>query len=359
MKWSEADEIVIEQLESSGDVYCKVRFYCVFRKGSLLLALPKERDMALVTLSLYQPQTLVARCLGGVIRLLIKCNFHMYFLPSRQLKFRSASLIAKLMTSDTGFGFLLGNPESDARRVVIARKVGCEIIIDKVGLSLPARSSVSNEIAVMLALPDGLPSVLSLKQYDQHENWCFYSCAKVDGNSPQQNDNELVMRILEEWLESAYKTALKDTTQLVHVRNYIEQHGIAEGERLLNVCNDMHVSVGIFHGDFAPWNIIKSGQDKMTVIDWEHGSSNGPAAWDWIHYLLQRAILVDRMSNVEAIQICRDWANTAEGKAFMVRTGWGTKINECIGSYLFYSNALGHFKHEGLLKEWIKNERAI
>ena len=108
MKWSEADEIVIEQLESSGDVYCKVRFYCVFRKGSLLLALPKERDMALVTLSLYQPQTLVARCLGGVIRLLIKCNFHMYFLPSRQLKFRSASLIAKLMTSDTGFGFLLG-----------------------------------------------------------------------------------------------------------------------------------------------------------------------------------------------------------------------------------------------------------
>ncbi len=357
--WSETDKIVIEQLESSGDLYCTVRFYCVFRKGALLLALPKERDMALATLSLYQPQTRIARCLSDIIKLLITCNLHKYFLPKRRLKFCSAGLIAKLRANEAGFGFLLGNPESEARRIIIARKAGGEMIIDKVGLSLPARVAVSDEIAMMLALPDGLPSVLSLRQYDKSEKWCFYSCLKVDGKSPQQDDDRLVINILEGWLNSAHKMALTETSQLKQVRNYIKEYGIAEGECLLDKCSDIQVLVGIYHGDFAPWNIKKSGHDKMTVIDWEHGSCSGPAAWDWIHYLLQRAILVDRTSNLEAIQFCRDWANTFEGRAFMERTGWGSMVNECIGSYLFYSNALGHFKHDGLLKEWIKNESTI
>lgn len=357
--WSETDKSLIKQLESTGDLYCTVRFYCVFRKGSLLLALPGNQDMALATLSLYQPQSWRARCLAAVIKLFIKCKLHMFFLPARTLRFCSAGLVAKLRANNTGFGFLLGNPESDSRRIIIARKVDDEVVIDKVGLSLSARTSVSAEIAIMRAMPDELSGLLKIREYDESDHWCFYSCQNIDGVSPQKSDDDLVIGVLESWLDSAHKGVLQSTDQWAIISHYIKGHDITEGHHLLDQGKDLEVLMGISHGDFAPWNLKKTAQDTVAVIDWEHGSTSGPAAWDWIHYLLQRAVLVDRMSNREAIQVCIDWADTDQGKVFMERTGWGSKINLCVGSYLIYSNALGHFKHEGLLAEWMKNERAL
>ncbi|MDG1357392.1 MAG: hypothetical protein P8P36_04285 [Akkermansiaceae bacterium] len=232
-------------------------------------------------------------------------------------------------------------------------------MIDKVGLSSLARNLVSAEIAAMRDMPAKLSGLLEIRQYDENDHWCFYSCHKVDGRSPQKSDDDLVMRILESWLYSAHKEVLQSTNQWAILRRYIKEHDIIEGQHLLDEGKDLRVSVGVSHGDFAPWNIKKTARNTVAVIDWEHGSCSGPAAWDWIHYLLQRAVLVDGMSNGKAIQVCREWANTVGGRVFLERTGWGGRINLCIGSYLFYSNALGHFKHAGLLKEWIKNERAI
>lgn len=353
--WSEADKVVIKQLESTGNLYCIVNFYCIFRKGHLLVALPRKQDIALATLSLYQPQSMKARCLIALIRFLIQWNLHTCFLALRKLKFCSASPIANLKANESHFGFLLGNPDSKDRRVIIARKQGDDVVIDKLGLSQDARESVSAEIKAMRVMPDGLLGLQELRHSEENVNWCFYTCSMVEGKSPQKSDDSEVLKILDSWLDFAHKKLLQDTGQWEEIYDYIKHHHSAKGQDLLDQCKNLEVLMGITHGDFAPWNIKKTPEDKIAVIDWEFGTDHGPACWDWIHYLIQRAILVENMSSRDAIQACRDWATTTHGKVFIERTGWGCNIERCLGCYLIYSNALGRFAHERLLNEWLND----
>ena len=352
--WAKADRLIIKQLEGDGALYCTIRFHCIFRKGILLLALPKERHLALATLSLYQPQARKARCLVACVRLLIRYSLHTLFLPSRCFSFGGNGPIAELRANDAGFGFLLGNPASKVRRVILARKTGSEIVIDKIGLSLSARKSVSSEVEIMRSLPDELPGLLKIRQSGANDHWSFYACPLVDGKSPEKRHDDLVVSIIRRWFDFAQKKALIDTEQWSAICEFMEGIELEKGNRLLGEGKDVEVMMGIHHGDFTPWNVKITSERKIVVIDWEYGSCSAPAAWDWIHYLLQRASLVDQLSAADTLEVCRDWANTAQGKDFMAQAGWGGNVELCIGSYLVYSNALGRFGHEGLLAEWMQ-----
>lgn len=51
----------------------------------------------------------------------------------------------------------------------------------------------------------------------------------------------------------------------------------------------------IHHGDFAPWNILVGRDGSWRIIDWERGSSTGVPGWDWFHFVIQPALLVERV----------------------------------------------------------------
>lgn len=55
------------------------------------------------------------------------------------------------------------------------------------------------------------------------------------------------------------------------------------------------VPVGPAHGDFAPWNLLKTGKGWV-LIDWEHTSSDRPAFYDVFHHLVQSHVLLHRPS---------------------------------------------------------------
>ena len=325
---------------------------CIFKKGNLLLAFPKERHLALNTLSLYQPQAWKARRLAAGIKLLVKCNLHTRFLPSRSFTFRMQGPVAALKADDSGFGFLLGNPASKERSVILARKTGGEVVIDKVGLSAPARDSVSNEVSIIRSLPDGLVGLSELRQFEDNDHWSFYGCPLVDGRSPARRHDDLVLSVLQSWFKFSQKKPLIETRQWTKISEYIHTHQLNKGKMLLDGVKNLDVMVGIHHGDFAPWNIKITDAASVVVMDWEYGSCSAPSVWDWMHYLIQRASLVDHFPAADTLQVCRDWAHTEKGKVFMDEGGWGGNIELCLGSYLVYSNALGHFEHLGLLTEW-------
>lgn len=50
---------------------------------------------------------------------------------------------------------------------------------------------------------------------------------------------------------------------------------------------------GVAHGDFAPWNLLKSGADWV-LIDWEEASERGAAWHDLWHYIVQGHALLNR-----------------------------------------------------------------
>ena len=349
-----SDRIILKHLEGEGALYYTGKFACLFRRGSLLLALPGDRQVALATLALYQPQSIRARLLVVLIKLLIHGNLHLKLLPSRQMAFRNQSPMAWLKADSGHFGFLLGNPSSDARCVVVARRKAEGIVIDKVGLSEPARQAVEAEFSVMLDLPRKLPGLLDLKEHGVNNHWAFYSCPLMSGVSPRKSDDPLLLETLRSWEEYAEKKPLAASEQWQLAMDFAASHHLTKASKLLEESKNLRVTMGVMHGDFSPWNIKINHQGNVAVIDWEYASRTGPAVWDWLHYLLQRSSLVDKMPASSSLQVCRSWAQSPEGQVFMDEAGWGSHTELCIGSYLLYSNAMGRFEHETLLAQWIR-----
>ncbi|MGB2010695.1 MAG: phosphotransferase [Akkermansiaceae bacterium] len=352
--WVKADGIMLKHLEGEGELYFAGRFACIFRRGCLLLALPGDRQVALATLALYQPQSIRARLLVVLIKLLIHSNLHLKLLPSREISFRENSPITRLKAGYGQFGFLLGNPCSDARCVIIARISTEGLVIDKVGLSEPARQAVAAEFSTMLGLPENLPGLLNIREHDANNQWAFYSCPMMSGFSPRKCDDDLVIKTLRSWGKHAQKKPLADSEQWQRAIDFAASHDLAKASKLLDENKNLSVTMGVMHGDFSPWNIKINHQGEVTVIDWEYASRTGPAVWDWLHYLLQRSSLVDKMSASSSLQVCRSWAQSPEGRVLMDEAGWGSHTELCIGSYLLYSNAMGRFEHENLLAQWIR-----
>jgi len=52
---------------------------------------------------------------------------------------------------------------------------------------------------------------------------------------------------------------------------------------------------GAAHGDFAPWNLLRSGR-RWVLLDWEEASRDEPAFFDILHYLVQSHSLLGRPS---------------------------------------------------------------
>ena len=58
---------------------------------------------------------------------------------------------------------------------------------------------------------------------------------------------------------------------------------------------ERNLKTTLSHGDFTPWNTFFV-REKIYVFDWEHCSENYLPAYDLFHFLIQKGILVDRMS---------------------------------------------------------------
>ena len=54
------------------------------------------------------------------------------------------------------------------------------------------------------------------------------------------------------------------------------------------------VDYGFSHGDFTPWNTLRTQRGQLGIIDWELAREEMPAGYDFFHFHLQQGILVER-----------------------------------------------------------------
>jgi len=350
------DDKLCKALEGRGEVFYTFSVFCIKRGDYLLLALPEDRKSAQKTLALYHPQSFKARMLIWVVASLVALNLHR-ILPQRKLRIRESGPLAKLRNSEGHIGFLLGNAEADARRAIVVHPADGKTggyVVDKIGLGAAAKKSVIDERVVIESLPKnnaGLPQICDQGEAD---GWAFYTTPYLHGHSPRGSDQEAVLELLKIWAQNAVLKPLHLTRQWTMMR---EAASGKEARMLmlsqLEALSDLKIKVGLFHGDFAPWNLkISSDKSFLDVMDWESGSPEGPAGWDGLHYIIQVATLVDRLSAAGALKRCRDWAGSQEGRDFLEVTGWGQHGEVWIGSYLMYSSWVAGYEREELLEEW-------
>jgi aminoglycoside phosphotransferase (APT) family kinase protein len=96
------------------------------------------------------------------------------------------------------------------------------------------------------------------------------------------------------------------------------------------------VHSALWHGDFAPWNIRISGDGRWRVIDWERGELNGPPAWDWFHYIIQRAVLVHRESGPQLAATADALLASSEFKSYAEGAGITVTARALITAYLMH-----------------------
>jgi len=348
------DNELCKALEGTGEVLFSFSVFCIKRDGYLLLALPADKETAKLTLALYHPQSMKARGLVWLVSMLISLRLHR-LLPRREFVIRESVPLAELKNRSHQIGFLMGNAQADARRAIVVHPVNGEFdsyVVDKIGFGPMAKRLVLEEISVIESLPKGRSGIPQIRDQGDDDEWAYYSTLYLEGHAPKESEQDYVLAVLQDWMENAELMPLAATEQWEMIKKAVAQQGAESIFEQLSPAGDLKIKVGLFHGDFAPWNIKVSPDGFVNVMDWEHGSPAGPAGWDWLHYIIQRAILVDHCSTVETLEVCRSWAKSREGKEFLNAAGWGDYTELWVGSYLMYSGWVAGFDREDLLRVW-------
>ncbi|NWK55182.1 hypothetical protein HW115_06140 [Verrucomicrobiaceae bacterium N1E253] len=274
-------------------------------------------------------------------------------LPQLKLNIGENGPLAAWVGDKEKIGFLLGNPEADARRAMVVHTHNSGYVVDKIGAGDQSMTSVIAERKVIVSLPAKLKGIPELRGEQEGDGWATYSTGFVHGYSPGRSDDNRVVDLLSQWMKVSATIPLGETKQWKATASKVSKlDGFDIWPRLSNAAL-MPIKIGVFHGDFAPWNIKISRVLEISVLDWEHGCSDGPAGWDWLHYMIQRATLVDGMSASEALNVCRVWAETDRGKRFLDAAGWGAQVELWIGTYLVYSSWVAGFDRDELITAWL------
>ncbi|WP_346189296.1 hypothetical protein [Rubritalea halochordaticola] len=320
--------------------------YGVMRLGHLLLVLPQDRDLAFKTLSLYQPQKKLAKLYVQVVLLVLRLGLPC-LLKKFKLTIRLSSPLAEYSRNGE-FGFLLGNPTRDARRMLCLYETKGQSLVSKLGIGGASRDTVSREIEVLEGIARGLNGAPEVISYYLDEELASFTVLWVEGCSPTAKDEESLIAMLQSW-------EVDQTPRPVGSLPFWNDLVVAIPEgaycEFLDSVSNRLIKESIVHGDFAPWNVKCNDSGDVSVLDWEFCRAGGPAGIDAAHYMLQTSMLVRQMSPKQALKYVYEWANST-GKEYLYSAGWKDSLREWMGLYLLYSQYVLGMDREELLTCW-------
>ncbi len=283
------------------------------RGGIPFLFLPREPRAAITVLGLYPAQRSVARLAKTAIATALQLRLPLP-LPNLSVSIDPAAPFVRFMAGLIGeppgalpvWGMLAGNPNAPGQRLVFL-VFGPDLkprAVVKVGQGETARRLITQELGALAALPTGLAGALRLLGQWGDASTAALALPYVSGEAPSPESLDRVAAILNDWLRFGSDAPLDSLTGWRAIQ------ATAQGRELLPLLPSTPavVRAPVTHGDFAPWNIkVTDGKTgAWTVLDWERGELCGVPAWDWFHFVLQPAALVQKLP-AEAI------AERAEG----------------------------------------------
>jgi hypothetical protein len=142
---------------------------------------------------------------------------------------------------------------------------------------------------------------------------------------------------LNSWIAEARRVSLGELPDWLRLEQVAGNNWFAPfAERL----RAQAVHPAICHGDFAPWNIKVSPQGEWVVLDWERGELEGVPGWDWFHYVLQPAILVERLRTAELLRKADDLLASDSFREYAKRAGISGMERELMLAYLLHCVAV-------------------
>jgi len=314
------------------------------KQGRPFLGLPMASGPALTTLSLYPAQTPRARAAKRLLSWLLRWGAPMG-LTRVVVEISPADPFVKFLASLAGLvedgvptcGILAGNPGNEGRRfvVVLFDPTARPISVVKAGLTSPARTLVEKEAAFLESLAGKIPGIPQLRATFNGGRAQALALDFFKGESPRPSHQRSLPTLLWPWVDAKRAMPLSEAPDWRRLEQAAAQDprwpALAEATRGRTV----HPAIG--HGDLAPWNIRISPQGNWTVLDWERGERNGIPGWDWFHYILQIAILVDRLPTPDLVTRGETLLNSNSFKRYAEHAGILGLERELMLGYLLHA----------------------
>lgn len=270
------------------------------KSGEPFFILPAKSHLAARALALYPAQTLFARAARATLSTALRARLP---LPLERVKINVERddpflcFLRKLGSEKnlTSIAILAGNPRAPGRRfiVLVFGSDGEPSSVVKAGYSKAALELIEKETSLIESLPPGLVAVPKLKAVFCYDGMRAFALQFIHGDSPRRSEERNLAPLLSSWIDETRKVAIQDLP--AWQRLVAGCSGDPLFVRLQEIPTAQSVHPVLFHGDFAPWNIKVSRSDgTWTVLDWERGERMGIPGWDWFHYRLQTALLVER-----------------------------------------------------------------
>ncbi len=287
--------------DASSGLPVAVTMQLLSKRGQPLLLLPRPPRLARIGLELYPAQTPRSRLVRSLAAWVLQARLPVVVKPvevnlSPEDPFVRwlASRAQVALGGIPQFAVLAGNPNSPGQRFILLLfdPTGRPVAVVKVGVTEAARKLIEQERQFLERTPTGTPAIPPLLGTFANAGLQAIAFDFLPGRSPRPADEHLLPKVLRNWLRPQQSIVLADTRFWHELSATSANHPIFKS--LTVALRNQSSSSAIVHGDFAPWNVRVAPFGDWMALDWERGDLNGPPAWDWFHYVIQKGILVQR-----------------------------------------------------------------
>lgn len=273
------------------------------RQGRALLLLPGKADLAAASWELYPAQSRKARWMRSLSKFLLRFGLNAG-LEKLSLRIDESDPLygylaqtAGVAAADLEFAMLAGNPNTAGQRCIflLFTARGQPAAVVKAGTGTAAVELIERERAFLAGVPVNLPGLPRLRSSFREDAIAALAVDFFPGTTPDPNEWESAGKLLTAWVFPARTVPIQELplwTRLLQTMNF-------PGE--FKALGAAVVSPALFHGDFAPWNIKVIG-GNWTVLDWERGELVGLPLWDWLHFVIQPMVLVERADTASILK---------------------------------------------------------
>jgi thiamine kinase-like enzyme len=129
---------------------------------------------------------------------------------------------------------------------------------------------------------------------DKYENIPFIILKELKGNIEIQDDEEILKLLNTLKTNKRYK--LSEHPRILEINHYFETYKLDEFSIQFKNLTKLDLDFGVVyeHGDFAPWNIVKTENDELKLFDFEYFVKEGLEYMDLIKYYFQIESLLNQ-----------------------------------------------------------------
>jgi hypothetical protein len=321
------------------------------RGGHPLLALPKGGEAARRALDLYQPQRGIARKVASLLRGGSPAGLHRILLPKKSATCGLTGNSPDLLPAGTdpeSIGILFGNAEHRVFRAVLSYRVGDCWEVGKLAVGSLGVSMLDREAAVMADIGAVVPEVPRLLGLERSEDARLLRMPYSRGSCLGIGDVDPVRNLLQSWTSGESPRALQTFPEWQAMSIGLARH--SGHDAVLERLSGIILRPSIRHGDFARWNLLRTNDGEMKVLDWEWGERRGMPGLDLVHYLAQDFRLVRRLPPARVITETVGVLESPYWRTLLESVGWVGHEKDLVIACLAFKQGAEHQDNGEILK---------